>query len=226
MNNDAFASLARRAALRKLAAAGALGAGGIGGLIGAALAADGQPGIRRIQGMVTVDGQPAAVGQQIRHGQTVVTQGDSEAVFVIGQDAFLQRENSTFVIEEGAGVTVLRYVAGKILSVFGKGSKQLQTPNAVIGIRGTGCYIEIEPGRTYFCLCYGEAVVTPNAPGAQGRTLRTTHHEHPLYIGGPDGPAAMEAATAINHNDDELIMLEALVGRRPPFEGKKGGYRR
>jgi hypothetical protein len=27
----------------------------------------------------------------------------------------------------------------------------------------------------------------------------------------------MQKAESINHTDDELVMLEALVGRKPPF---------
>ncbi|MGH8808157.1 MAG: hypothetical protein ACREX0_09800, partial [Noviherbaspirillum sp.] len=140
----------RRRALRRLALTGALGGAGMLGLLRAALAADPRTGIRSIKGKVTVDGQPAVVGQQIRAGQQVVTESGSEAVFVIGQDAFLQRENSMFAIEDSAGIVVLRYITGKVLGVFGKGRKQLVTPTATIGIRGTAWYIEAERERTYF----------------------------------------------------------------------------
>ena len=192
------------------------------GLLRAALAANPQAGIRRIKGTVLVDGQPAAVGQQIRPGQKVTTEAGSEAIFVIGDNAFLQRENSAFSADDSGGVVVLRYITGKVLSVFGKGRKRLVTPSAIIGIRGTGCYIEVEPERTYFCLCYGAATLqSARNPGLR-RTLRTRHHESPFYIDADGRPSSIRLAKVINHTDGELVMLEELVGRLPPFYGK--GY--
>lgn len=223
MNNEERILPLRRMALRRLAATAAVGTGGMVGLLRAALAANPQAGIRSIKGTVTVDGKPAAIGQEIQRGQRVVTAADSEAIFVIGKDAFLQRENSEFGLDAGAGVVVLRYITGKVLSVFGKGRKRLETPTSTIGIRGTACYIEAEPARTYFCLCYGSAVVQPKGNPRLRKTLRTTHHESPYYISrGND--ASFRRATVVNHSDDELIMLEKLVERLPPFYGKNEPY--
>jgi hypothetical protein len=159
-------------------------------------------------------------GQVIRPGQKVATGEDGQAVFVVGKDAFLQRANSEFVIEHGTGVAVLRYLTGRILSVFGKGRKTLAVPTATIGIRGTACYIEAETQETYFCLCYGTAIVTPFGAPQERATIRTRHHDHPITIGKAAGSTMMANAKVINHTDDELIMLEALVGRKPPFYGK------
>lgn len=223
MVKDRRYAAARRALLLRLGIAGVIGGGGMLGLVCAALAAGAQTGIRSIKGSVTVDGQPAVVGQPIRPGQKVVTAAGAEAIFVVGKDAFLQHENSEFAIDAGGGVPVLRYITGKILSVFGKGGKRLITPTATIGIRGTGCYIEAEEQRTYFCLCYGTAVVRPKGNPGMRKTVRTRHHENPLYIGGGATREAMQTAKVINHTDDELIMLEELVGRLPPFYGK--GYK-
>ena len=221
--NKKSGSPKRRALLRRLLASGALGAGGMAGLLRAALAADNtgvQTGMRSIKGDVTVDGQPAAVGQEIRPGQKVVTGPGSEAIYVIGRDAFLQRENSEFGLDNGTGVVVLRYITGKVLSVFGKGRKRLETPTATIGIRGTACFIDAGAESTYFCLCYGVAVVTPRENARARRWIRTGHHESPFHVSsGKKGPA-FRRANVDNHTDDELIMLEKLVDRLPPFYGK------
>jgi hypothetical protein len=212
-------SALRRAALRKLALAGALG-GGMLALLREVAAATPDGGMRSIKGSVHIDGTPAELGQRILPGQTVTTETGSEAVFVVGTDAFLQRDNSTFRIGSNAGVVVLRYISGKVLSVFGKGRKTLLTPTATIGIRGTACYIEAEQVRTYFCLCYGKALLTPHSDRSRPQTLHTRHHERPLYIHAGTGRSVIESANVVNHVDAELIMLEALVGRMPPFSGK------
>lgn len=205
----------RAALLRMLLVAGGATFGT--GLLRAALAADASPGIRQLSGEVTIDGRPAEPGQQLELGQHLQTGAGAEVAFVVGEDAFLLRENSGFAMEMNAGALVLRYITGKVLSVFGPGRKQLDTPTAAIGIRGTGCYIEAEPERSYFCLCYGGALVIPKGDPNRRKTIRTRHHEYPLYIGRSAGPSAVLPAHVVNHDDDELTMLEALVGRSPPF---------
>lgn len=210
----------RRRLLRALAAAGALGPAGIPGLIRDALAAGNKPvapGIHRLKGSVTVNGKPARTGMLVSAGDTIVTAAGSEAIYVINQDAYLQRERSTvsFAMKGVAGI--MRVVTGSILSVFGKGEKQLEVSTATIGIRGTACYIEAGEKSVYFCLCYGVAELAPTATPGKVERIETRHHDRPMMINNDPGMPAMAAAQVKNHSDDELVMLESLVGRRPPF---------
>lgn len=224
MNEQDIQRLARRELLLKLAAAGALGAGGILGLVRDALAAGSlpaTPGFRYIRGPVGVDDTRASIGLNIKPGQTVMTGEGGEAVYIIGPDAFLQREKTKISFEDSGGAQVMRVLSGKVLSVFGKGRERprnlsLVTSTATIGIRGTGCYLEAEAARTYFCLCYGEAEVTPRGDPKQKEAIRTEHHDHPLVINA-SGENLMVPAKVVNHTDAELTMLENTVGRWPPF---------
>lgn len=228
--------VARRQALHLLAAAGAIGAleslgpAGISGLIQNALAEGTKPvapGLHKIKGTVTVNGTPAREGMLLRAGDSIVTGPGSEAIYVIGQDAYLQRERSSVAFAADAAAGVMRVITGGILSVFGKGQKRLEIPNATIGIRGTGCYIETQGSVTYFCLCYGEADIVPSAAPTRAERIETRHHDRPMLIHGDAGmPTMMAPAAVINHTDRELVLLENLVGRWPPFYGKSGaiGY--
>ena len=110
----------------------------------------------------------------------------------------------------------LLVATGKVLSVFAKKPLAIQAAHATIGIRGTGCYLEIEPKSVYFCLCYGEAVVEGSGM-ADPRVVKTTHHEQPLVLSDYGGIMKIEPGGFRDHTDAELIMLEALVGREPPF---------
>ncbi len=220
----------RRRLLKALAAAGLFGSAGISGLIRDALAngnAPVAPGLYKMRGTVTVNSKPAKEGQLIGPGDTVVTGRDSEAIYVIGQDAFLQRDSSTVSFGADAAQNLMRVVTGKILSVFGKGARTIKVSTATIGIRGTGCYIEDEgsdaTARTYFCLCYGSVDLTPTAAPQERETYSTTHHDKPMYIHNDMKMAKMMVpAAVINHSDDELKLLENLVGRWPPFYGQGG----
>ncbi|HLA35970.1 MAG TPA: hypothetical protein VJ001_13995 [Rhodocyclaceae bacterium] len=224
----------RRRLLQFFAASGLLGSAGVSGLMRAALAAGNNPvppGIHKLKGEVTLNGKPATVGMLVRTGDTLRTAADAEAIYVVGQDAYLQRGNSTVGFAADAATQVLRVVSGKLLSVFGQGERRIQVSTATIGIRGTGCYIEDDPGatgpasaRTYFCLCYGTAELVPGAAPAERETYSTTHHDKPMYIyNDMKMPKMMVPADVVNHSDLELTLLEGLVGRRPPFYGK-GDY--
>ena len=48
-------------------------------------------------------------------------------------------------------------------------------------------------------------------------TVRTKHHDQPRYVYARGAPRMIEKAPMINHTDAELVMLEALVGRKVPF---------
>lgn len=138
------------------------------------------------------------------------------ATFIVGQDASLARENS-HAERMGSGllVSTLRLVSGALLGVFaGGGERRLLTATASIGIRGTGTYLEAEPERTYFCLCYGTAQVSATLGGAR-ESYSTRHHESPRYIDADGRQRAIIPASVANHSDSELILLESLVGRSP-----------
>ena len=185
-------------------------------------------GAKEVRDLI-VNHKVATEGQLIKPGDTIVTGRNSEAIYVIGQDAFMQRELTTVSFGSAAVKNLMRVVSGKILSVFGKGAKTIQVSTATIGIRGTGCYIEEEnhgdKARTYFCLCYGDVELTPSAAPQEAERYSTVHHDKPMYIHNDmKMPKMMVPASVINHTDDELTLLEARVGRRPPSWGSGSRY--
>ncbi len=198
-------------------------AGALASLVSGGFAAGSKPiipGVHRAFGDVAVNGKPARIGQLIQAGDEIVTGSRSEAVFVIGEDAFLLRDSSVVRFGAASATTFMRVVTGKILSVFGRGEKNIEVSTAVIGIRGTGCYIEESGNHTYFCLCYGEAEIVPLAAPKDREIIRTKHHDHPIYINAdPAMPTSMVPADVLNHTDAELSFLENLVGRVPSFTG-------
>jgi hypothetical protein len=201
----------RRRFLRRMSAGAAVS---LTGWIHQVLAADAKSlpqGIIRIKGEVTVNGAPAREGTPVKAGDVVATGAGAQAVYVFEDNAFLQRANSRVDFGDTAIASFLRVVTGGLLSVFGKGRRQLSTPVATIGIRGTGCYIETEESKSYFCLCFGEVDLQPL--NGQMLNYSTSHHEKPVWIEN----GATSPAKVVNHTDAEIIMLEALVGRRSPF---------
>jgi hypothetical protein len=188
-------------------------------------------GIRKVQGSVLINGAPAQVDTIVHPGDVITTGSASHGVFVIGKDAFLVRENSRIELAgEKAGqqpgttqiTKTIKVAAGRVLSVFGKGEKRIVTTNAVAGVRGSALYVEAETDITYFCLCYGEAELSSLLYPSARQTVVTKHHDHPLYILAKCAGKPFLRAPAMNHTDEELTMLEALVGRKPPFAADGG----
>lgn len=206
----------RRRILRMLAASSMASLGL--GLIRQALAAGSSPrlanGIHRLEGEVRFNGKPRLIGDLLTTPLEVVTGDRSLAAFSLGRNAYLVRSNSRISLADTDGKGADVWVeAGKLLSVFEQGEARVMTPTAIAGLRGTGIYVEVEPERSYVCLCYGTAELAAAHNRSLRESLSTRHHEAPRYV----SASAIVPAAVHNHTDDELILLESLVGRVPPF---------
>ncbi|HUP29883.1 MAG TPA: hypothetical protein VM122_06895 [Usitatibacter sp.] len=186
--------------------------------------------IYRISGDVQVDGQRATLDTKVGGGNVIRTGANSEVVYAIGESAYIARPNTEVIVEtsksESAIVTGLKLLTGKLLSVFpSKRPVQMQTKVASIGIRGTGVYLESDPEQTYFCTCYGVADVAALNDAQSKETVAAAHHDRPLYILANEQPGRnIRNAPFINHTDQELMLIETLVGRQPPFIFPKSDY--
>jgi hypothetical protein len=186
--------------------------------------------IYRIEGEVQVNGRPATLDTQIAANAKIETGKNSEVVYVVGETAILQRSEShvTFETKEADSMIVsgAQLLTGKILSVFPSGRPvRMTTKNASIGIRGTGVYMESDPEQTYFCTCYGTADIVAASDPTSRETVVSRQHDRPLYVLSREQPGQnIRAAPFINHTDQELMLIEALVGRSPPFVFPKENY--
>jgi hypothetical protein len=170
-------------------------------------------------GEVKVNGTKATLETKIGPSDTVETGANSLIIFVVGKDSFIMRSNSKMVLKGERGVMEsMLLLSGKLLSVFGKSKHQLRTPTAIVGIRGTGVYAEVDPQETYFCTCYGVVEVTSANDPSSRETISATHHDKPIYIAaGQQAGKSIRSAPFKNHTDSELMLIETIVGRTPPF---------
>lgn len=192
---------------------------------GAARAAQ-RSNVVELAGDAFVNGQKLLQDQYIQTGDQIETGPDSHLVFVMGNSAFLVRQNSRMTVERGDtlnAVSVLRLVTGAIVSVWSKGnSRQITTPTLTAGIRGTGVYTELAPdGRTYFCNCYGTVELATLTDRALSRSV---YHQSFWADPQPRAGRQLSAAPAINHTDEELERLAALIDQRTAWQelGRKG----
>lgn len=230
----------RRAFLVRALASGLLASGGLLSLSRGAGAqvlgrvpkplAQGQS-IYDVTGPVMVNGKLITREARIGPNDTVETGKGARAIFVVGSDAFLLRDNSRLEMKGGDSlVNQLRLVTGALLSVFGKGKRFVSGPTSTIGIRGTGLYLEAEPERTYVCTCYGDTDIAAIDDPTITERIVSVHHEAPRYVlARPEKGKRIIPAPFKNHDDLELMLIESLVGRAPPFslfDEDYGGARR
>jgi hypothetical protein len=206
----------RRRLMQRLLATGALFTT-IPALLGAGRLPAGRS-IYEMKGTIRVNGTRANLETKIISGDTVETGANSAITFVVDTDAFRMRANSRVELQpsEDRSVGILRVLSGALLSVYGKGRKRIHTPAATIGIRGTGTYVDVNAERTYFCCCYGEADMQSATNANVRETVSTNYHESPRFISATGG-GQIVPAPVFDHGDDELVLLESLVGRLPPF---------
>ncbi len=162
-------------------------------------------------GNVLVNGVIVNKNTKIKYGDTIEVKANSKVRFNVGKDAFLAKSNTKFKLDKLGSKKILNVINGGVLSVFGKGNHGVVTSNMTAGIRGTGTYTFVKEGKTYFCTCYGHTEV-----GAHSKTkdLKATHHNM-VWITKNEIKTSKKM---INHNDDELRSLEAMVGRVVPFD--------
>jgi hypothetical protein len=185
--------------------------------------------IFRLDGSATVNGVAANLQTQISPGEEIQTGANSRLIFAVESDAFLLRSSSRMQIEGGSSIiSALRMFSGALLSVFGRRNTRplrLNTSVATIGIRGTGIYVEDNPDESYVCTCYGQTVIQSVEDPSSTENIVSKQHDAPRYVTatGASGSRIREAPF-INHDDEELALIEALVGREPPFAVFGDGY--
>ena len=166
---------------------------------------------------VLINGKPASAGAAVASGDNVATGSDGQAIFTLGDDAFLLRSGGEVSVTDGGNGREINLENGRVLSVFGPKRITLKTPHANVGIRGTAVYLESHPASTNVCVCYGRAVMIPTGDPAKAEEVETRHHDSPRQIFPAGRLPVMEPYMVTNHTDEELVMLEALLGRVPPF---------
>ena len=188
--------------------------------------------IYAVSGDVQVNQKPATLTTPVQPGDTLQTGKNGEVIFAVGAHAMILRANSNLLIQPKPAESVgsfliggLRLITGALLSVSRNSPMALTTSTATIGIRGTGFYVEANPELTYFCTCYGATDIQASSDPQSRESVTAAHHDRPLYIVKDGGPGKnIRNAPFLNHTDQELALIETLVGRKTPFVFSKDAY--
>lgn len=182
----------------------------------------------QLEGDVRLNGRRMQRDSFVQSGDRIETGPGSAVVFAIGDAAFHVRQNSRVTVERGATlhtVSALRILSGAVVSVWGRGgNRRIVTPTLTAGIRGTGVYTEVFPQeghRSYFCNCYGTVQL---AAGGDRAVSQSAYHQSFWGEAQPRGGRMLTRAPALNHTDEEVEFVAALVAQRTAWQvaGRRG----
>jgi hypothetical protein len=91
------------------------------------------------------------------------------------------------------------------------------TPQTIASILGTDVHVLAEQSQPYPCTCYGETEISARKQPAFKETIISSNHDVPKYILQEGQQSLIEPTLFINHDDDELLLIETLVGPKTTF---------
>ena len=163
--------------------------------------------IHNLQGQVWINGVAANRQTPIHFGDRILTGANSRVTLSLDENIYTIHSRSALKLPEQSKNFTLKVLYGAFLAAFRHDThKTIQTQTAVLGVRGTGLYLDTEQPQLYLCLCYGDI-------DHDGTHIHADYHKA-VNIDRQSG--ALTESTMLGHSDDELRELEALVGRTPP----------
>lgn len=172
--------------------------------------------IRALTGTLDIDAFKAKKAARI-------SSKDEQTIFAIGEDAFLTDADFEAEVEldDDGVLSKLKILSGQILAVLKPQNSrrtELLMPNATASIRGTGFYVNVDILRPndYICCCYGHIELRASSSGEE-QQLKNSYH-NATTINDKGDFVTPEFDYPYGHYDDELVLLEQAVGRRPHWE--------
>lgn len=148
---------------------------------------------------------------------------EDQTIFRVGEDAFLTDAafEAELELDDSGVLGKFKILSGQTLGVL-KSRNNRQTallmPNATASIRGTGFYVNVNISQPndYICCCYGH-IAFQNARSGERPQLKNSYH-NAKAINDKGDFITPEFDYPYGHYDDELVLLESALGRKPHWE--------
>jgi hypothetical protein len=191
-------------------------------LAGAAVFAADKASIVYLEGDVTMNGSPAAIGDDVAAGAVITTGKDSVCQVVFNTKNIVHLESATTLrfdgkvlsrgatLQKGAIAMVLRNLAP---SSGGELRFTIKTTTAVAGVRGTCFFVDVEDeNNTYICACNG-AIRLEGDGGQFTQNLASSHHREVRVTRSATG-ISVNAAPMQYHTDGDVEAVAARIGEK------------
>jgi hypothetical protein len=191
-------------------------------LAGAAVFAADKASIVYLEGDVTMNGSPAAIGDDVLPGAVITTGKDSVCQVVFNTKNIIHMESTTTLRFDGKvlsrGATLQKGAIAMVLRNLAPSSGDelrftIKTTTAGAGVRGTCFFVEVEDeNNTYICACNG-ALRLEGDGGQFTQNLASSHHREVRVTRSATG-ISVNAAPLQYHTDGDVEAVAARIGEK------------
>lgn len=179
-----------------------------------------------IEGDVSMNGSPAAVGDEVLPGAVLATARDSLCQIVFNTKNIIHMAAGTTLhfdpravslgatLQKGAVAMVLRNLNPFISANPADELRfTIRTSTAVAGVRGTCFFVAVEDdNNTYVCACNG-AIHLEGSDGQFTQNLASSHHEELRVTRSASGISA-RAAPMLYHTDQDVEAIASKIDEK------------
>lgn len=183
-----------------------------------------------MEGEVSLNGEPAEIGQEVPRGVLIATGIDSYCEVVFGGENIFRIQEETLAeinLDDGVGDIDLRmggiaYVLNKLAVLKKTDEFEITTPTMVASVRGTAFYMRvISDEESYICICNG-TINTADDGATQSQSTTADHHKAYTYTRGSNGKVAVNSAKMLYHSDEDMDQLAEKIDYEIPWSKNTG----
>lgn len=164
---------------------------------------------------VLINGKVADQQTPISFGDRILTGSRGSITIKLDGNVYRLGHRSRLTLPENTPNTSLSFFFGSLLAVFKHNSdKTIYTKTAVLGVRGTGAYLEIDNQQTYLCTCYGDIDFSDATDEKNVAHIHSLYHNAITFDHQERRIQGMQPLR--NHTTAELADLETNASRQMP----------
>ena len=167
-----------------------------------------------LQGEAVSSGKSLSVGDVVENKKEMEVSAGSRVILGLPDQSTLEVQSEsrlTVALQDEGGELLLK--KGRLTAAIVQNRQRryrLRMPAVEVGVRGTVFHAETDwlgdPGKAYYCLCFGEAVFQ-NEQGSRLLSLKT--RDHSAFEIRQTGPAPLFAPTnqMASHSNPQIVRL-------------------
>ncbi len=163
---------------------------------------------------VLINGKLANKNSPITFGDEIITGSRGRIALRLAGNVYRVGSRSHLTLPKTEKNFTLKFLFGSVLAVFRSDTpKTIQTLTSVLGVRGTGLYLDIDNEQTYLCTCYGDIDFHDKS---NEDNVRHIHSEYHNIVVLNHQTRTFSSQAMKGHATPNLFELEALAERKPP----------
>ena len=164
---------------------------------------------------VLINGKLASKHSAIHFGDEIITGSRGRIAIKLDGNVFRLGSRSHLILpKQDKANIIVNFIFGSLLAVFRHDAhKEIHTRTTVLGVRGTGLFLQEDNQTTYLCTCYGDVDFADHDDADNFARIHADYHN---AVDFNHATHRFSKRTMINHDTPELVELEAYAARLPP----------